>query len=66
MSDPVSWLLVEPGWHVYDSAGKKLGKVQEVLGDPEIDIFHGLLVDGAEIPAERVTEIREGEIHLSY
>jgi hypothetical protein len=66
VGDPVSWLLVEPGWPVYDSTGNKLGTVQEVLGEPEVDIFHGLLVDGAEIPAERVTEIREGEIHLSY
>ena len=62
---PSPGCVVEPGWPVYDSAGKKLGKVQEVLGDPEIDIFHGLLVDGDEILAERVTEIREGEIHLS-
>ena len=50
---------------MYDADGKRLGKVDEVLGDPEIDIFHGLLVDGDEVLAERVSEIREGEIHLS-
>ena len=44
--DPVSWLLAEPGWPVYDADGKKLGKVDEVLGDEQTDIFHGLLVDG--------------------
>ena len=39
--DPVSWLMVEPGWAVVDAHGKKVGKVDEVLGDEQIDIFHG-------------------------
>ena len=64
MADPVSWLLVEPGWTVYDADGKKVGKVDEVLGDEQTDIFHGLVVDGDEVLAERVAEIREGEVHL--
>lgn len=63
--DPVSWLLVEPGWPVYDAAGEKIGKVDEVLGDGQSGIFHGLVVGGDEILAERVAEIREGEIRLS-
>lgn len=62
--DPVSWLLVEPGWKVVDAQGRKVGKVDEVLGDEQVDIFHGLLVSGKEILAERVGEIREGEIRL--
>ncbi len=63
--DPVSWLLVEPGWPVYDRDENKIGKVDEVLGDGQSGIFHGLIVDGDEILAERVGEIREGEIHLT-
>ena len=63
--DPVSWLLIEPGWTVYDASGAKVGKVKEVLADEQADIFHGLLVADDEILAERVSEIREGEIHLS-
>jgi hypothetical protein len=62
--DPVSWLLVEPGWTVVDSRGEKVGKVEEVLGDEQTDIFHGLRVNGEEILAERIAEIREGEIRL--
>ena len=62
--DPVSWLLVEPGWKVVDAQGKKVGKVDAVLGDEEIDIFHGLLVGGEKILAERVGEITEGEVRL--
>jgi sporulation protein YlmC with PRC-barrel domain len=63
--DPVSWLLVEPGWKVVDASGRKVGKVDEVLGDEQVDIFHGLLVGGEEILAERIAEIREGEIRLA-
>jgi hypothetical protein len=71
MPDPVSWMVVERGWRVFDAAGKEVGKVEEVLGDPEADIFDGLnvkrgLLGGVEyFPAELVREIREGEIHLA-
>ena len=50
MADPVSWLLIEPGWTVYDAAGKKVGKVKEVLADEQTDIFHGLTVADDESP----------------
>ncbi|MGH3070972.1 MAG: hypothetical protein ACRDNB_01720 [Gaiellaceae bacterium] len=63
--DPVSWLLVERGWVVVDAGGKKVGKVEEVLGDERNDIFHGLVVGGEKILAERVREIREGEVRLT-
>ncbi len=63
--DPVSWLLVERGWAVVDAAGEHVGKVDEVLGDEPTDIFHGLVVDGREILAEHIGEIREGEIRLT-
>ena len=63
--DPVSWLMVEQGWTVVNAHGKKIGKVEEVLGDEQVDIFHGLLVGGEKILAERVAEITEGEIRLA-
>jgi rRNA processing protein Gar1 len=65
VADPVSWLLIEPGWPVVDREGKEVGKVDEVLGDGQSGIFHGLVVDGDEILSERVAEIREGEIQLN-
>jgi sporulation protein YlmC with PRC-barrel domain len=70
MPDPVAWNIVEPGWKVIDESGKELGRVAEVRGDPEADIFDGLnvkhgLLGGIEyIPAERVSQILEGEIHI--
>ena len=44
MADPVSWLLVEPGWRVVGSDGDELGSVEAVLGDENADIFDGLAV----------------------
>ncbi|HEX6763716.1 MAG TPA: hypothetical protein VF094_13040 [Gaiellaceae bacterium] len=46
MANPVSWLLVEPGWRVVGTDGGELGSVEEVLGDENADIFHGLAVVG--------------------
>jgi uncharacterized protein YrrD len=69
--DPVAWLLIEPGWTAYDASGEKYGKVKEVLGDLQSDIFHGVLVDRGllgedeEIVADRITEIHEGHLHLT-
>lgn len=62
--DPVSWLLVERGWSVVDATGGKVGVVDEVLGDEQSGIFHGLVVNGEEVVAERIGEIREGEVQL--
>jgi hypothetical protein len=61
---------VEPGWDVVDSAGESVGRVDEVLGDKDRDIFDGLAVStglvskSTYVPAERVGEIREGEVRL--
>ena len=68
MADPVSWLLVEPGWEVVDRDGGRAGDVHKVVGDFERDIFDGLtlhtrlLAKPRYIPAERVTRILEGRI----
>ena len=67
--DPVSWKVVEPGWRVLGPDGDELGKVEEVLGDPEADIFNGLqvhsgLLSSSYVPSERVADIREGEVVL--
>jgi hypothetical protein len=62
--------VVEPGWEVVDSAGEKVGTLDEVLGDKNADIFDGLAVATGlvarpvYVPAERVGEITEGRIQL--
>jgi hypothetical protein len=69
-ADPVSWLVVEPGWSVVVADGKEVGKVDEVVGDTEQDIFSGIAVSQGLlrkrrwVPAEVVREIVEGEVRL--
>lgn len=68
--EPASWKVVEQGWRVVGPDGDKLGRVDEVLGDEDADIFSGLrvstglLAEPAYVPAERVVAIRDGEIEL--
>jgi hypothetical protein len=68
--DPVSWFVIERGWQVVDSDGEDVGRVEEILGDSENDIFnglsvtHGLLTAPRYVPAERVAEITEGYVKL--
>jgi uncharacterized protein YrrD len=68
--DPVSWMVVEPGWIVVGRGGEELGKVDEVLGDADADIFNGLGVSpgvlrgSRYVPSERVSSIVEGRVVL--
>ncbi len=70
MSDPVSWLLIEPGWKVVDSGGEHIGRIDEVVGDTANDIFNGLAVSTGllgkprYVPAEQVGEITDGRVQL--
>jgi hypothetical protein len=72
MADPVAWTVVERGWAVTASDGNEVGKVDQVLGDPEADIFDGLSVGAGAIldrpryvPSEKVGAIEEGTVHLT-
>jgi hypothetical protein len=70
MADPVSWLLIEPGWKVVAADGTEVGKVEEIVGDTGTDIFNGLAVSTQllgkpkYVPAERVRRITEGCVEL--
>ena len=70
MSDPVAWVMIEPGWKVVDSSGEEVGSVDEVTGDSSDDIFNGLSVSMSllgkprYIPSEQVGVITEGRVEL--
>jgi hypothetical protein len=72
MPDPVSWMLIEQGWAVVDSRGDDVGRVDEVLGDADADIFSGLRIlrgpigKKTYVPAENVAEIVEGSVRLRH
>jgi hypothetical protein len=71
MADPVSWFVIERGWSVVDRDGQEIGRVDEITGDENADIFDGLSVTGGffsqarYVPAEQVAEITEGRIRLT-
>jgi hypothetical protein len=62
--------MIEPGWTVVAVDGTEVGTVDEVVGDANADIFNGvalatgLLGRSKYVPAERVAEIRDGEVQL--
>ena len=65
MPDPVAWIMIEPGWKVLTSDGSEVGRIHEVAGDENVDIFDGLvLTSKTYVPAEVVGAIYEGEVHL--
>jgi hypothetical protein len=71
--DPVAWRVIEQGWSVLDADGNEVGKVDQVTGDLNADIFDGITVgDGGTVltraqyvPSEEVARIFEGEIVLT-
>ena len=71
MADPVSWLLIEPGWRVLDSGGEDVGRVEAVTGDSGADIFDGLAIATGPlarpryVAAEQVGAIEDGVVHLT-
>jgi hypothetical protein len=71
VDDPVSWLLIRPGWKVYAADGGEVGEVDEVAGDDGRDIFDGLAVATSAlgrpryVPAEQIASITQGAVHLT-
>jgi hypothetical protein len=71
VADPVSWLLIEPGWKVFAADGSEVGSVKEIVGDSNADIFDGLAVSTSRlgkpryVPAEQVAEITQDAVRLA-
>jgi hypothetical protein len=71
MADPVSWLLIRPGWKALAADGTEVGEVDEVAGDDNADLFDGLAIATSAfgkpryVPSEQVGEITDGFVHLT-
>ncbi len=71
MTDPVSWMVVEQGWEVVAADGSEVGRVDEVVGDLDADIFTGLkILTGVfgkpkYVPSESVGRIEDGRVALT-
>ncbi len=71
LGDPSSYRALADGAPVYSSDGEKLGEVEHVLCDQDIDIFDGLVIDQSVLPgghrfvdATQVDEIFERGVVL--
>ena len=70
LADPVSWLQIAQGWNVVTSDGVIVGRVAQIEGDKQDDIFDGLAVESTQprqiryVPAEQVGAIYPGEVTL--
>jgi hypothetical protein len=70
LGPPVAYVALPTGVPVFSSDGKKMGKVEHVLGDPEIDIFDGIVVDTPGpghrfVDAPQVRELHERGVVLA-
>jgi hypothetical protein len=72
LGSPSSYLALEPGVGVFSRDGERVGEVQHVLADPEIDLFDGIVIDTSGLPgglrfadALQVAEIYERGVVLS-
>ena len=71
MADPVSWKVVEPGWEVVAADGSDVGRVDEVVGDLDADIFTGLKIltgllgKPKYVPSESVGPMEDGRVALT-
>jgi hypothetical protein len=71
VADPTSWLMVEPGYSVSAPDGEEIGKVDQVLGDNNADIFDGLAIltgivgKPKYVPSELVASIDTEAVRLT-
>jgi uncharacterized protein YrrD len=66
---PISWKVLEIGAPVHSRDGEDVGKVTHVLGDPDADIFDGLVIRGGLghrfVDATQVESIHENGVVLT-
>lgn len=69
---PIAYLVLRNGTPVYGRHGERIGVVEHVLADEDLDIFHGLIVRTRPLPgrhlfadADRIAELREHGVLLS-
>ena len=71
MAEPVAWKVIERGWAVFDSAGERVGTIDQIVGDTEADIFDGVAIDDSVfgpkkyVPSEDVERIEDGAVYLN-
>jgi hypothetical protein len=65
---PVAYLVLEQGVPVYAKGGEQVGTVDHVVSAPEKDIFHGIVMRGAQhqqfVAADQIDSLHELGVDL--
>jgi hypothetical protein len=65
---PIAYEVLEPGVPVYASGGEQVGIVAHVVAAPEVDIFHGIVLNGEHgarfVAADQVAALHERGVDL--
>lgn len=72
LGPPIAYIVLEEGTPVYDRSGERIGVVEQVLADEQVDIFEGVLVHTVPLPgrhliadAEQIEALHERGVLLS-
>ena len=72
LGDPISYLTLEAGTPVLSRDGERIGEVEHVLADADVDVFDGIVIDVRSGPggwrfadADQVESIHERGVVLS-
>jgi hypothetical protein len=66
---PIAYLVLDKGVPVYAAGGEEVGTVDHVVSAPEKDIFHGIVMRGAQhhqqfVPADQIASLHERGVDL--
>jgi hypothetical protein len=66
---PIAYEVLEEGVPVYASGGEQVGTVGHVVAAPEVDIFHGIVIDADGdrkfVPADQIASLHERGVDLA-
>jgi hypothetical protein len=72
LGPPVAYSALNDGTPVYDRSGRRVGVVEHVLAELDLDIFHGLIIHTKPLPgrhlyadADQVAELHERGVVLA-
>jgi uncharacterized protein YrrD len=72
LGGPIAYLALTAGTPVYDRDGRRIGVVEHVLADTDLDIFHGVIVHTHPLPgrhlyadADQIAQLYERGVALS-
>jgi rRNA processing protein Gar1 len=54
LGPPIAYTVLEEGTPIFDSEGKRVGVVERVLGDMQLDIFEGVIIHTRPLPGRHL------------